>query len=92
MKAEALEVIKWVFMIMIADLLAIFIHERWKQYRDRKLDLGCDSCEIVAPLARTPDRTFYLCRRCYQAYVEEHNLGSSAQTKKAFRRIKRRKK
>ena len=84
---------------LLEIVAACFIVEeyfRWKDKRKAKLlDIGCDYCEEIKPLSRTPDKVAYLCRKCIEAYFKEHPEFTEEQiqkAKKVFRRIKRKKK
>lgn len=42
--------------------------------RERSLNIGCDYCEEVRTLYRTPDKHFWPCRKCMEAYLKEHEF------------------
>lgn len=91
-----MEIIKDFIIILLAVLAADGLIIAWQNWHNRRLDMGCDYCEELLPLNRTPDRRFYLCRNCMNAFLTEHaDVFSEAQVKKArrgYRHIKRRKK
>lgn len=80
---------------IIAVLLAIKvdsfttrIYERWK---NRKLDIDCDKCHSVAPLAKTPDKLYWLCKTCYIEYVHENFPNMEPDLKRIFRKRRHKK-
>ena len=75
------------FVIMAACICAAWIEARFVAWRDRKLDLNCDNCDTVLPLAKTLDKSYWLCKTCFNAYTKEHF--PETQQKPAFRRRKR---
>lgn len=87
------EYIAWALIIFLSDLTAVIVYEGWKKWRDRRLDINCDNCEEALPLNRTPDKAAYLCRKCMDAYFENH-VGdfTDEQISKARKGYRRRKK
>ena len=87
----------WFLLITACDLVAgtiIFgMDKAWTFYKNRKLDINCDNCEKAFKLSRTPDKKFYLCETCMEAYLTEHagefEAEAEAKARKGFRRIKR---
>lgn len=60
------------FVIMAACMAAAWAEDRIRTWKNRDLDLGCDFCEKPLPLARTPDKTRWLCKNCMPAFIREH--------------------
>lgn len=83
------EAVLWFGLIFMSDMLAIVISRVYDSIKNRKLDINCDNCEKPLPLARTPDKQFYMCRECYVAYIAEHFPNLDPNLRKIFRRIKR---
>jgi hypothetical protein len=89
--------LSWFLLITACDLVAgiiIFVGDKlWSYYKDRPLDINCDNCEHAVPLARTPDKKFYLCRACMNAYLSEHAEEFTEEqilkAKRVFRKLKR---
>jgi hypothetical protein len=79
------------FVIMAACIAAAWIERKYDQWKNRKLDIGCDKCQAPTQLAKTPDKQYFLCRECYTAYVREHFPNLDPNLRKIFRRIRRRK-
>lgn len=85
------------FLYMVEIVIACFIVEgffRWSDsQKKKKFDLGCDSCQEVVPLNRTPDKSGYLCKSCMGAFLNEHAGEFSEEqitkVQKGYRRIKR---
>ena len=67
-----------------AELFVIWVQKMW----DKRLDIGCDYCEEVGPLSRTPDK-IYLCRKCMPVYLNEHPF-TEEQRQKALRGFRKR--
>lgn len=70
--------IKEILAVMIAiGLFEIVIRSwdyYWNNYRDKKLDLGCDYCEEAKKLKPTPDSEYRLCADCMAVYVQKHKV------------------
>jgi hypothetical protein len=76
---------------ILAELTVIYFERR----KEKKLDIGCDYCEKAVPLAPTPNKVFYLCKQCMEAYFREHEGEFTeeqiAKVKRSYRRRKRKK-
>lgn len=46
--------------------------EEKRNRRMAKLDIGCEYCEDVKRLYRTPDKQFWLCKTCMEGYFEQN--------------------
>ena len=60
------------FVIMAACMAAAWAESKIRSWRDKDLDLGCDSCDQILPLKHTPEGDRWLCRPCFKAYQTEH--------------------
>jgi len=89
------EILVWFTLIFSADMAAIVAWEVVQHYKNRRLDLGCDSCEEVCALRQTPDKSAWLCPKCMKAFLIEHkDRFTEEQIRKSrsgYRRIKRHK-
>ena len=81
------------FVILAACLVAALVEDKYRAWKDKALDLGCDYCEGLRPLGRTPNKQHWLCRKCMEAFLAEHqNEFTEEQISKArrgYRRIRR---
>lgn len=78
---------------MLEIVAACFLVEGYFRWKDKKkaqlFDLGCDYCEEVKPLKKTPDKSGYLCKQCMNGYIAEHpelTPEQVAEIKKGFRK------
>jgi hypothetical protein len=87
------EIAIWFVLIFSADIAAIVAWESFQFFKNRRLDLGCDSCEEVCALRQTPDATAWLCPKCMKAFLTEHKDKFTEEqirkSRKGYRRIKR---
>lgn len=74
--------------IFIGAFLAEAFFDWLQKRRARKLDIGCSYCKKALPLARTPDKLYYMCKTCFVAYVAEHFPNLDPNLRKIFRRRK----
>jgi ribosomal protein L37AE/L43A len=66
------------FVMILLACLGAYIVERWYEKREeRQLDLGCHYCEEVKHTYRSPDKHFWLCRKCMEAYLGENDFTES---------------
>ena len=91
------EAIIWVILMFITEISAIFTWETFQKLKNRRLDLGCDSCHDVCALRETPDKKgTWLCPRCMPVFLEEHKAEfTEEQIRKArrgYRKIKKNRK
>lgn len=79
--------------IFVACLMVELLF-RWIDKRvNRKLDIGCDYCEEPKKIYRTPDKRFYLCKGCMDAYLDENGFSDEDKIKVKNRyKINRKKK
>lgn len=68
-------------LVFVVERLYLGWRERVESQREKKLDLGCDYCEELRSLYRTPDKLFYLCRTCMEAYLKENDFSESEKQK-----------
>jgi len=88
------EILIWFALIFSADIGAMIAWQTWQFYKNRRLDLGCDSCDAVVALRETPDKGgTWLCPKCMNVFIEEHRSEfTDEQIRKArrgYRKIKR---
>ena len=93
--SDLFEHLLYIIEIFIGAFLAEAIFHKILTRKEKKLDIGCDYCEEAVPLAPTPNKIFYLCRNCMEAYFREHEgeftTEQIAKVKRSYRRRKRKK-
>ena len=90
----------WFLLIFAADITTTGVVALYKYLKNKPLDFNCDSCDEPEKLRQTPDRKFYFCKKCMEAYLtEELQKNPEAfseeelrRARKWYRRMKRRKK
>ncbi len=63
------------FLILLACIGADLFIAWWKKIREP--DLGCDWCEQIKNLYRTPDHKWWFCKKCMESYLKDGGFSES---------------
>lgn len=69
-----MELAKWFFIILLADIVSQLLLDFGKRLLEKKAEgVKCDVCKKPRKLSKTKDKALWACRPCRKLYNEERS-------------------